>query len=53
LYRQCIALLRGHETVADPESAASEHADPRVEEWAALLRSFVDGLASQLTNTPG
>ncbi|MDQ2670022.1 MAG: TetR/AcrR family transcriptional regulator [Gemmatimonadota bacterium] len=53
LYRQCIALLRSHETVADPDRAASRHPDSEVEAWAALLHTFVDGLASQIVDTPG
>lgn len=53
LYRQCIALLRGHETSGDLSQAALPHRDAQVELWAALLHTFTDGLASQLTNTPG
>ncbi|GII93962.1 TetR family transcriptional regulator [Sinosporangium siamense] len=53
LYRQCIAAMRGHEPVRDPDRAAHPHPDPQVELWAALLHTFVDGLASQLVNTPG
>lgn len=52
LYRQCVAALRGVPTVDDPAHAAQPHPDPEVEEWAALLHTFVDGLASQLVNTP-
>lgn len=33
--------------------AARPHPDGEVETWAALTRTFVDGLASQLVNTPG
>ncbi|KUI21032.1 hypothetical protein AU192_11285 [Mycobacterium lehmannii] len=53
LYRQCIAALRDQETTSDPELATVPHADNEIEEWSALLHTFVDGLASQLTNTPG
>ncbi|WP_328425241.1 TetR family transcriptional regulator C-terminal domain-containing protein [Micromonospora sp. NBC_00389] len=52
LYRQCIAALRGHETTSEPSQAAIPHPDAEVELWAALLHTFVDGLASQIINTP-
>ncbi|MEV0385635.1 TetR family transcriptional regulator C-terminal domain-containing protein [Nonomuraea sp. NPDC050643] len=53
LHRQCVAALRGHETAREPGQAALPHPDAEVELWAALLHTFVDGLASQLMNTPG
>lgn len=53
LYRQCIAALRGYEPTSEPDGAALPHPDAQVELWAALLHTFVDGLASQITNTPG
>jgi AcrR family transcriptional regulator len=53
LYRQCIAAIRGYETAREPSQAALPHPDAQVELWAALLHTFVDGLASQITNTPG
>ncbi len=53
LYRQCVAALYGAPTVDDADSRARSHPDPRIELWAALLHTFVDGLASQLVNTPG
>ncbi|MFI7131965.1 TetR/AcrR family transcriptional regulator [Nonomuraea sp. NPDC050153] len=53
LHRQCIAALRGHEPAREPGQAALPHPDARVELWAAILHTFVDGLASQLMNTPG
>lgn len=53
LYRQCIALLRGYETTRDPSRATLPHPDEQVELWAALLHTFVDGLAGQIMNTPG
>jgi AcrR family transcriptional regulator len=53
LHRQCIAALRGLETINDPALAALPHPDREVEVWAALTHTFVDGLASQLVNTPG
>ncbi|TDE58873.1 TetR/AcrR family transcriptional regulator [Nonomuraea mesophila] len=53
LHRQCVAALRGHEPVRDPGQAMGPHPDPEVELWAALLHTFVDGLAAQLVNTPG
>ncbi|MQA95587.1 MAG: TetR family transcriptional regulator [Streptosporangiales bacterium] len=54
LYRQCVAVLLGHEPVHGiiPE-AFRPHDDPAVETGAALLHTFVDGLASQILNTPG
>ncbi|WP_165974483.1 TetR/AcrR family transcriptional regulator [Nonomuraea deserti] len=52
LHRQCIAALRGHEPVRDPGQATAPHPDAEVELWAALLHTFVDGLAAQLMNTP-
>ncbi|KAB8193562.1 TetR family transcriptional regulator [Nonomuraea phyllanthi] len=53
LHRQCVAALLGHEPVRDAGQATAPHPDAEVEVWAALLHTFVDGLASQLTNTPG
>ncbi|MGP3932020.1 TetR/AcrR family transcriptional regulator [Nonomuraea sp. KM88] len=53
LHRQCIAALRGHEPVRDPGQATAAHPDAEVELWAALLHTFVDGLASQIVHTPG
>ena len=53
LYRQAIAALRGQASAQDPESAMQPHADPVVEDWASVLHTFTDGLASQLTLTPG
>lgn len=53
LYRQCIALLRGYEPTRDLSQATLPHPDAQVELWAALLHTFVDGLASQIMNTPG
>lgn len=53
LYRQCVAALRGLPTISDPDHAALPHPDPEVELWVSLLHTFVDGLASQLVNTPG
>lgn len=53
LYRQCIAAIRGHETTGDLNRATVAHPDAEVEVWAALLHTFVDGLASQIVNTPG
>lgn len=53
LYRQCIAVLRGREPTREPSQAILPHPDPQVELWAALLHTFVDGLAAQITNTPG
>lgn len=53
LYRQCVATLHGHETTDDPAGAALPHPEPGVELWAAMLHTFVDGLASQIINTPG
>ncbi|MGC5016320.1 TetR/AcrR family transcriptional regulator [Streptosporangium sp. DT93] len=53
LYRQCVAVLCGHESVREPDRAAVPHPDAQVELWAALLHTFVDGLASQIVNTPG
>ncbi|MET8870107.1 TetR family transcriptional regulator C-terminal domain-containing protein [Nonomuraea sp. NPDC004580] len=52
LHRQCIAQLRGHEPDRDPDAALRPHPDPQVELWAAVLHTFVDGLAAQLVNTP-
>lgn len=52
LHRQCIALLRGQATTGDLDRARRPHPDPEVERWAALLHTFVDGLASQLVDTP-
>jgi AcrR family transcriptional regulator len=53
LYRQCIALLRGYEPTRDPSQATLPHPDAQVELWAALLHTFADGLAAQITKTPG
>ncbi|WP_283136425.1 TetR/AcrR family transcriptional regulator [Rhizohabitans arisaemae] len=53
LYRQCITFMRGYEPVRDPDQATLPHPDDQVELWAAILHTFVDGLASQLMNTPG
>ncbi|SEK54618.1 transcriptional regulator, TetR family [Nonomuraea pusilla] len=53
LYRQCVAAVRGHEPVREPGRVALPHADAQVELWAAILHTFVDGLASQIVNTPG
>ncbi|MBZ2199060.1 TetR/AcrR family transcriptional regulator [Occultella gossypii] len=53
LYRQCVAALRGQATTRRLEDVGLPHPDPEVEEWAAVLHTFVDGLASQLVNTPG
>ena len=51
LYQQCIALLRGHPaTLPDPTNPP---VDSQEWLWAGLLHTFVDGLASQLVNTPG
>ncbi len=52
LYRQCVAALRGHVPATEPAPATLPHPDPQVELWAALLHTFVDGIASQITNTP-
>ncbi|MEU4835607.1 TetR family transcriptional regulator C-terminal domain-containing protein [Streptosporangium sp. NPDC023615] len=53
LYRQCVAVLCGYESIREPDQATRPHPDARVELWAALLHTFVDGLASQIVNTPG
>ncbi|WP_329425234.1 TetR family transcriptional regulator C-terminal domain-containing protein [Streptosporangium sp. NBC_01495] len=53
LYRQCVASMRGHETTREPGQATLPHPDAQVELWAALLHTFVDGLAAQIVNTPG
>ncbi|MEU8382758.1 TetR/AcrR family transcriptional regulator [Streptosporangium sp. NPDC048865] len=53
LHRQCVAVLRGHESVREPDRATLPHPDAQVELWAALLHTFVDGLAGQIVNTPG
>jgi AcrR family transcriptional regulator len=53
LYRQCIASIRGYETTREVSQAALPHPDAQVELWAALLHTFVDGLAAQIVNTPG
>ena len=52
LYRQCIAAIRGYDTTREPHQARNPHADPEVELWAALLHTFIDGLAAQITSTP-
>ncbi|MEU6716343.1 TetR family transcriptional regulator C-terminal domain-containing protein [Nonomuraea sp. NPDC046802] len=53
LHRQCIAALRGYASTREVSQAMLPHPDAQVELWAALLHTFVDGLASQLMNTPG
>ncbi|MEU4725722.1 TetR family transcriptional regulator C-terminal domain-containing protein [Nonomuraea dietziae] len=53
VYRQCIAALRGYEPAREPGQATLPHPDAQVELWAALLHTFVDGLAAQIMNTPG
>lgn len=53
LYRQCVAALFGRDPVQDPGAALQPHPDADVELWAALLHTFVDGLAGQLVATPG
>lgn len=53
LHRQCVAVLLGHESIREPDQAALPHPDAQVELWAALLHTFVDGLAGQIMNTPG
>ncbi len=53
VYRQCIAALHGYEPVREPSQATLPHPDAQVELWAALLHTFVDGLATQIMNTPG
>ncbi|MEV4573744.1 TetR family transcriptional regulator C-terminal domain-containing protein [Nonomuraea jabiensis] len=53
LHRQCIAALRGHEPARELDQAMLPHRDAQVELWAAILHTFVDGLASQIVNTPG
>ncbi|WP_176955695.1 TetR family transcriptional regulator C-terminal domain-containing protein [Sinosporangium album] len=54
LYRQCVAALRGYEPIRETnEAVLRPHHDHEVELWAALLHTFVDGLASQIVNTPG
>lgn len=53
LYRQCIASIRGYETTREVSQATLPHPDAQVELWAALLHTFVDGLAAQIVNTPG
>ncbi|WP_210769230.1 hypothetical protein [Occultella kanbiaonis] len=45
--------MRGQPTTSRIEDAGLPHPDPEVEEWAGVLHTFVDGLASQLVNTPG
>ncbi|GAA2823471.1 TetR family transcriptional regulator C-terminal domain-containing protein [Kribbella solani] len=53
LYRQCAAALLGYEPERGlTEATFREHDDPEVERWAALLHTFVDGLAAQLVHTP-
>lgn len=52
LHRQCAAVLCGHERVTDFEEALTPHPDPEVERRAALLHTFVDGLAAQVVDTP-
>lgn len=51
LYRECVARLRGHAVSSD--QVVPLVVDPEVDVWAPLLHTFVDGLASQLVNTPG
>lgn len=53
LYRQCVAAMRGYESIREPDRATFPHPDAQVELWAALLHTFVDGLAGQIVNTPG
>lgn len=53
LHRQCIAAVRGYEPTREPSQATLPHPDAQVELWAAILHTFVDGLASQIMNTPG
>ncbi|MFF3444977.1 TetR/AcrR family transcriptional regulator [Streptosporangium sp. NPDC002721] len=53
LHRQCVAALYGYESAREPERARLPHPDEQVEFWAALLHTFVDGLAAQIVNTPG
>ncbi|MEU4703832.1 TetR/AcrR family transcriptional regulator [Nonomuraea dietziae] len=53
VYRQCVAVLRAYEPVREPSQATLPHPDAQVELWAALLHTFVDGLAAQIMNTPG
>ncbi|MBE2999517.1 TetR family transcriptional regulator C-terminal domain-containing protein [Nocardiopsis sp. HNM0947] len=48
LYRQLVAAL-AHAPLQDP---SGPHPDPRVEEWAEHLHTYVDGLALQLGVTP-
>lgn len=53
LYRQCIASLYGYPSLGGSPDAAQPHPDAQVERWAAVLHTFVDGLSSQLVDTPG
>ena len=53
LYRQCSAALRGYGSVSESaEAACRPHDEPSVESWAALMHTFVDGLAAQMVDTP-
>ena len=52
LYRVCLGLIRGHVPARELGQATLPHPDAEVELWAALLHTFVDGLASQIMNTP-
>lgn len=51
LHWRCVARLRGH--AGSDDQGVAPVVDPELEVWAALLHTFVDGLASQLVNTPG
>ncbi|WP_181833682.1 TetR/AcrR family transcriptional regulator [Acidipropionibacterium virtanenii] len=53
LYRRCLASLYGYPSAGGLQDATQPHPDDQVEMWAAVLHTFVDGLASQLTDTPG
>ncbi|MEE8868117.1 MAG: TetR/AcrR family transcriptional regulator [Acidipropionibacterium acidipropionici] len=52
LYRRCIASLYGYPSLGS-QDAWQPHPDADVEQWAAVLHTFVDGLAAQLIDTPG
>lgn len=49
LYRGCVAPLRGQPA----EASYTPAPDPGVELWAAVIHTFIDGLAAQLVHTPG